>query len=482
MPERMKEARKFRENCVTSERFLHSTMDFIEKESLIEKGDRILLSLSAGKDSMALFQVIKQLADNTTCEFAVFHLNHGMRGKESDDDEEFLRTLCSQTGIEYFCEKADFKETTSFEERARNMRYEMLKRTAENKSYNKIATAHTLSDSIETVLMRIATGTHVRGLEGIPIKRGLIIRPLLWATSEQIYDFLKTNNIVWREDASNLDTRYSRNYIRHTVIPQLKTVFARADQCISDISSAARSNNKTVHTLMKHAGLDIQYSESYVKVINHSLLLDEDIFSVVISDIIHYFSLYCSAKKISEIRKRFLSNKKRIVIYNHPKCEIIKDFRDGKGFIYATIPQNLTPTRWDLSIIYKNENVEIKGSEMSFPLRACVLDFENVQNHLKENDAIYVSIDRDCVINVRSKKSGDAIVCGGKKRTLKDMMIDNKCSMFEKKTLPVFEIDSEIVAVGFGLIERGMNRISDNRRVGVWSKKVLAITRHVSEN
>jgi tRNA(Ile)-lysidine synthase len=482
MPERMKEARKFRENYVTSERFLHSTIDFIEKESLIEKGDRILLSLSAGKDSMALFHVIKHIADNKTCEFAVFHLNHGMRGKESDADEEFLRTLCSQAGIEYFHEKAEFKETASFEERARNIRYNLLKQTAENNSFNKIATAHTLSDSIETVIMRIATGTHIRGLEGIPIKRESIIRPLLWATSEQVYDFLNRNNIVWREDASNQDTRYSRNYIRHTIIPKIKTVFPRVDQCISDLSSAARNNQKTIHTLMKHAGLEIQYSESFVKLNNHSLLLDENVFSVVVSDILNYFSLYCSVKKISEIRKRFLSNKKWMVMYNHPKCEIIKDFRDENGFIYATFPDSRTPNKWDLSIIYKNGNVEIIGSEQYFPITVSVIDSEKVQKHLKENDTIYVSIDRDCIIKVRSKKSGDMITCDSKNRKLKDMMIDNKCSMFEKKILPVFEIDSEIIAVGFGLIERGMNRITDGRRVGVRSKKVLAITRHVPEN
>jgi tRNA(Ile)-lysidine synthase len=482
MPERLKEARKFREICVTTERFLQSVTAFIEKESLIEKGDRILLSLSAGKDSMALFHSMKHIMQAYTCEFAVFHLNHGMRAKESDADEEFLRSLCKDYGISFYCEHADFKETASFEECARNMRYEMLARTAEKESYNKITTAHTLSDSIETVIMRISTGTHIRGLEGIPAKRDSIVRPLLWATSEQVYDFLNQNSIAWREDASNKDTRYARNYIRHIVLPQLKKMFPRAEQCIADVSSAARSNTATIRKLMHHSGIDIQYSESSVKVSHHPLLNDENIFSVIISDIFQYFSIYGSVKKIAEIRKRFLSSKTLMTIYNHPQCEIIKDFRSENGFIYATIPSERTPTKWDVSIVYKNEIISIDGTDMSFPIEAHIADFETVKKTLKDNDALYVNIERDCIIRVRSKKSGDMIVCDGKNRKLKDLMIDNKCSSYEKKTLPVFECNSEIIAVGFGMIGRGMNRVSDSHRVGARSKKVLAITWHVSEN
>lgn len=161
----------------------------------------------------------------------VAHFNHGLRGAESDADEDFVRRMSAELALPFVCESADLKALAAvrkrnLEEAAREARYDFLRRAAGREGAGKIATGHNLNDQAETILYRLLRGCGPGGLEGIhPVREGLIIRPLLACSRDQILDFLAARKARYREDSTNRDLGYKRNRIRHELIPYLKKHF-----------------------------------------------------------------------------------------------------------------------------------------------------------------------------------------------------------------------------------------------------------------
>ncbi|HPD78502.1 MAG TPA: tRNA lysidine(34) synthetase TilS, partial [Spirochaetota bacterium] len=215
----------------------------VKTHSLIDSGDRILLSLSAGKDSMAMLDLMMRYRQIINFDIAIFHLNHMMRGQDAFLDEDFVCEKARSLKIIAYIRQYDFNSQTpqgiSFEEHARNVRYSMLSEIASLENFNKIATAHNKSDNAETLLMRIFLGTGIYGLKGIEYTSGNIIRPMLDLMPEEIYSYLRENSIAWREDLSNEDCTYSRNYIRNKIMPLVTERFADAISNIIKISAHA---------------------------------------------------------------------------------------------------------------------------------------------------------------------------------------------------------------------------------------------------
>ncbi|MDE5649348.1 MAG: tRNA lysidine(34) synthetase TilS, partial [Oscillospiraceae bacterium] len=196
----------------------------IEIYSMIKKGDRITAALSGGADSVCLLLVLKELSESYNITVDAIHINHCIRGEESDRDEEFCRSLCTKLHIPITVIRTDVPSAAagskkSLEETARDIRYETFKKHAGKNG--KIATAHTLSDNAETVILNLARGTGLKGLCGIPPVRDNIIRPLIEITRQQVEDCLKEQNQGFVTDSTNLSNDYTRNRIRHNIIPEL---------------------------------------------------------------------------------------------------------------------------------------------------------------------------------------------------------------------------------------------------------------------
>ena len=196
---------------------------FCEKYDMLPRGARVLCAVSGGADSVCLAHLLKSSGADVVCA----HFNHKLRGAESDRDEEFVRLLCTRIGVELFTGSGDVAEyagrsAMGTEEAARRLRYGFLLETAEKCGADRIATAHNAEDNAETVLMNLARGTGLRGLGGIPPRRGKIIRPLLQTTREEITAYLEENGLEHVEDSSNAGDDYARNRIRHHVLPVLR--------------------------------------------------------------------------------------------------------------------------------------------------------------------------------------------------------------------------------------------------------------------
>ena len=202
----------------------------ISRFGLLERGDRILVALSGGPDSVALLYGLLAIQPEFGLKLYVAHLNHKLRGEESDEDERFTKNLASSLKLKFFSRRIDVIEEAkrkkiSIEEAAREVRYDYLENLADRIKADRIALGHQADDQAETFLMRLLRGTGSAGLSGIPIKRGKIIRPLIQIKREEIEEFLKANEIPYRLDSSNYLTDYFRNRIRLTLLPRIREEF-----------------------------------------------------------------------------------------------------------------------------------------------------------------------------------------------------------------------------------------------------------------
>ncbi|MBI1977175.1 MAG: tRNA lysidine(34) synthetase TilS [Candidatus Omnitrophica bacterium] len=206
----------------------------IQKFRMIEKGETVLIAVSGGADSVALLHLLAELRKPWKLHLTILHVNHKLRGKESDQDEAFVRKLARRFKIPIFVFKVEVrnkakKEKSSLEEAAREVRYQFFEQMAETKKANKIALAHNQDDQAETVLMRIITGTGLQGLQAIRPKRKLnrtfLIRPLIEIARGDIRKFVKANQICFREDRSNRSLQFLRNRIRLKLIPLIERSF-----------------------------------------------------------------------------------------------------------------------------------------------------------------------------------------------------------------------------------------------------------------
>ena len=205
-------------------------LEFVNQHQLLEKGQRVLVAVSGGIDSMVLLQLLRSWRQYFELEIGVAHFNHQLRGKASDDDEAFVREYCKTQSLPFFTDKGDVAGTAnrrkySPEEAARVLREEFLMRCLAAEHYDAAATAHHLNDQAETVLMRMLAGAGLDGLAGIRLRRSGFIRPLLFAEKKDIISYARENGIAHREDETNTLLKIPRNKIRQQLIPYLEAEF-----------------------------------------------------------------------------------------------------------------------------------------------------------------------------------------------------------------------------------------------------------------
>lgn len=210
-----------------------SVSGYIRKHALVKAGDRVGIAVSGGADSVALLRLLLELRKDLGIVLSVVHFNHHLRGADADADEQFVAELAQRLKLELHCEGADVaalaaKEHLSLETAAREARYAFFRRLLRDGRLNRIATAHTLDDQAETLLLRIIRGAGTRGLAGIYPELSFagsefsVIRPLLGTRRQDLESYLQSLGQRWREDASNRDLRHARNRVRHGILPRLE--------------------------------------------------------------------------------------------------------------------------------------------------------------------------------------------------------------------------------------------------------------------
>ena len=234
---------------------LLSTVEtFIREEGLFDPGARILIGVSGGPDSMALFSLLTGLRLKWDLDLSVLYCHHGLRAA-ADKEEVFVRTWAKELGCHFYSRKLpvrEFQKKTgkSLQEAARELRYKAFGDYLKQKNMDRVALAHTANDQAEEVLIGLIRGAGLGGLAGMPADRGPFIRPLIRTYRREILDYLADQNIPYQEDASNRDFRFLRARVRHHLLPELEKY---SPNIISQLNQTARLLRKDEAYLQERA-------------------------------------------------------------------------------------------------------------------------------------------------------------------------------------------------------------------------------------
>lgn len=206
-------------------------IETIEKYNLIKSGDKIVLGVSGGPDSITMLDILKDLKETMNFEIYVVHVNHMIRGQDAINDQKYVENYCNKNNIEFYTKAIDVQEIAKskkigVEEAGRIARYEAFEEILKKTNSNKIATAHNKNDKVETIIMHILRGSGVSGLKGIsPIRDNKFIKPLIECSREEIEKYCEINKLNPCIDKTNFENSYTRNKIRNIVIPYIKEQF-----------------------------------------------------------------------------------------------------------------------------------------------------------------------------------------------------------------------------------------------------------------
>ncbi len=455
---------------------------FILANDLITSGDKILLSLSAGKDSMFMLYMLKKLQQEISFTTGIFHLNHLTRGIETDKDEIFIKNISVELSIPCYIERFDFKKNkiggTSFEEQARDIRYSLLRQISETGNYNKIATAHNFNDNAETVLMRILSGTGISGVRGILPVINNIIRPVLFADKSEIYSYLESNNLKWREDLSNDDNVYLRNYLRNKIVPSIAERFPLAEENLVNLSKHAIENQTLIMELSEKLYPDAVHKTGPEIIINIEDFHDNfPLIKFFISKILaEEYGKKINISIFNEIYKRYLINSANMSLYEKGDLIIRKSSVDNKKIIIIRERKESDnyPGNWGYPLSIENGN-RIRLPEVKKELQVSIVDYKFYDQNKERNDVIFIQPKWDVKrFEIRNRRAGDRIIIETGSKKIKEIMIEKKLDSKIKNSIPLIMVDNHVAAYLPGLVNSNNNRVACNFHIKDDTKGILA--------
>jgi tRNA(Ile)-lysidine synthase len=434
---------------------LEQFLNHINQNGLCDKSDTILLAVSGGVDSMAMLYLFRE----AKFDVAVAHCNFQLRGKESDGDEEFVRQVCKELDIPFFCRRFEteayaWENTLSIQMAARNLRYEWFEELLVRNSYRCLATGHHFDDSIETILLNLTRGSAIDGLAGIPVRNGNVIRPLLFASRKQIEKYAELKGLVWREDLSNLTDDYQRNFIRHQVVPKLKELNPSLEATWQSGIEKIQGDLDLLHMAFE------DWREEFTT---------ESVERITIQKM-----AFASFPRGGSLLWRFI---KTFGFNFEQSKEVIASLygQPGKRFISSS---HLLVIDRELLIITALQHdwseVTIEKKQVQSELGPWHLEMETIQQLpvvIDEKDAYLEESLLTFPLTWRKWRPGDTFYPLGMdhKKKLSDFFIDKKVSIADKELITVLESDGKIVWVaGY--------RIDDRFKVTPNSTSILKFT------
>lgn len=476
-------------------------LNLIRSNKLITKNDNIVIGVSGGADSVALLNILHNINQTTTAGFSIHvaHLNHKLRGKESDEDTAFVKQLAHKLNIKVFITEIDIKKlanstSLSIEECARNERYNFLKSCAKELGTANIAVAHTADDNSETILQRLIRGTGILGLGGIKLKRPIaygseihLIRPLLYTWKKDIIAYLDEKEIAYREDSSNLKKEYYRNKIRLELIPFIEENYNnQIKQALINLSDICNKNDHLIDELYKSLYEDSIVREGCNEYVFNNQKLAKGSEIVLQKLVYHVFTKMnvplkqVGYKHYNNIVKSIKNNHNSKNIFEFENIRIFnsydelhfqtlckKDESEDKKTIgdpvelFGTIELNV-PGITELPVFMTKIEAEVIENENGF--------LKRFKLHKTTNEEVFDIDNIAFPMFVRLRKPGDRFKPIGSKGTkkIKDFFIDNKIPVYDRNKIPiVFSKEHPVWLVGC--------RIDERVKVSRNSKKVLIL-------
>lgn len=453
-------------------------IETVRKYQMLAEGDKVLVGISGGPDSVALAHWLMSQREEFGIEVILAHYHHGLRGEEADEDERFVRTLAEEWQLPYYTGKIPLKEILSKEHgnlqaKAREYRYRFFRETAEKIGANKVAVAHHLDDQTETILMRLIRGTGVGGLAGIPylrpLSRGImVIRPFLDVRRSEIEEYLKRYQLPYRIDSSNKKTDYLRNRLRIEFLPELNLINPNLPASIKQLAEMVREDEDHLQREAEEllSGIITHRDAEEIRISLNQwrripLALQRRAIKLICNYLVHveeeipFYHIEAVRKLFAEDKPRLWDMPWQISVgsrYGEGIFRVKKKERRG-GFSYPLqVPGSLwigeIGRRLSSSIVH--EMVHVEGEHAFF-------DYEKV----KSMGPLYL----------RSRREGDQLFLkglGGHKK-VKDIFIDEKVPREERDLIPILTAGENLLWIpGF--------RRANLAEVDEKTKKILLFT------
>jgi len=450
-------------------------LETIKKYEMFSPGDRVIAGVSGGPDSAALLFVLSRLSKELKLSLHVAHLDHMIRGKASKEDMKHVIQMTKKLNVPITCKEFDVKsfakkEKLSLEDAARRARYSFFEDLLKETSASTIALGHNFDDNVETVLMRLVTGTGTRGLLGIPPKRGRIVRPLIECSRDEIETYCRKHKLKWRVDKSNFDTKFLRNKVRHKLIPVLKTINPNVRTAVGQAIELLHSDYDYLMDISTKAlhGATIKKTDGSIKLDIDKLLMYPDsirryVLRAAIEDVkgnlenVTFNHINDISVKLPDDESWELHLPNGIFVFGNGDCLAISASRPKEEYVRFEHELKVPG-----SVRIKDAQLELKAEVSEVPKK------------LKINDknVAYVDLGKTGQnLIVRSRRVGDRFspfgIPGSKK--LSDFLIDEKVSSDKKDKVPIVEAKGNIVWVAG-------HRADDRFKVTKDTKKILRLT------
>ncbi|MBI5324054.1 MAG: tRNA lysidine(34) synthetase TilS [Ignavibacteriae bacterium] len=432
---------------------LKKVENYLINELFVENGDKLVIAVSGGVDSIVLLNLIYQLSFIYNFKIIPAHFNHKLRGKRADDDEKFVKSICNDYKLKCISGKGDVrqyagKNSLSIEHAARVLRYNFLERVAHENNCSLVATAHTLDDMTETFFLNLLRGSGITGLCGIPKKRLLtkkvsLIRPLINITKDELKSYANKKGLKWSEDESNKLMNFTRNKIRKKLIPLIREDFEPG------------INEKIQRTTSLLSGAE-RYIKDYVAELTEKIITNRtsDGFAIKLG-------LFNSLDDFiqGELIEHLITTKYHQSPLTMANIERLKDLSESKIGTIVDISKDLfaLKDRNKLIISKKRKNAQ-RRIELKKEDETEFTGMKIILKEVKKKDVIFNQsvnieyLDYDLIpqrLILRSWEKGDVFNPLGMKGKMKvsDFLINNKVSILDKKEILLLSTGKDIVWV-----------------------------------
>ena len=421
------------------------------------KNKTVAVAVSGGEDSMALLHFTLSVKDKYSFNVACINVEHGIRGKSSEQDSAFVRKYCEDNAIPCIFYSVDSlkkaeKEKLTVEQAARMLRYDCFKNALKTKKCDVIFTAHHLKDNMESVLINLFRGTGIKGLAGVTNYGDVILRPFINVKKEEISEYVKAHNIPFVTDETNLQDDYTRNYIRHNVIPAIEKVFPEAETSVQRLSEIAATED---------AYLDRQAAKLITaKGDGAEIRLDAD------PVLLRRATIIC-LKKLG-IERDYEQ------VHINDVCALMGK-ETGKS---VDLPKNVVAIKeYDVIAFFKKRTGENNGEILPFGVGEFAFGgdcYAVVKTSLPEDltDGLYLDGDKIPAVAVIRKRSGGDYIkkFGGGTKSLSNYYSDLKSPRKDRDLLPVIAVGNRVLAI-FGIA------VSLDVKVDKHTKEVLQLVK-----
>lgn len=430
---------------------------FIRKNELIKVSDRLILGCSGGADSTAMLWLFARIRSILNVSLLAVHVNHQLRGAESDKDQEAVRELCLQQNIPLIIRRVDVPISGNLENEARKLRFEVFSEVMQNYKYDRIVLAHHLDDQAETVLMNLFRGSGISGMAGIKPISGNIIHPLLCFTRMELENLLQSQGVCWRTDQSNQDPGFNRNRLRLELIPQLRSEYN--PQLNEHLARQAEIFFQAEQLLSERTAK--QYKRIMLESTPQRIILAL-LPLIKLKPVERYYLYRMVFRQLSGQENDFMS-------LHH---QAIEDVLRAEGSKSLDLPHGIKIYKLYEELVFSAgaepeashpDMLEIEAERARAVFGDYRFQFRYLRILPKETEELgkyRIILDADAVqypLKIRFRKPGDRFIPFGMKRfkRLKEFFIDEKVPKFERDSVPIFEDGEKLLwVVGYRMDNR----------------------------